>query len=206
MSLLHQDSPDEIDDAARGEELTKGTSHVVWAALIAGVVVTAAIVLYLWAGEKPPAATGEILEVWAHPRHVETSGMDANGAPIPKEHYDQVLMAARVRIHNQSKHPLFLTDVLANATMDDGIHSISAASVGQFDQVFVAYQEMTPWRTAALNPRTTIEPGQTVEGTLLWGLQMTKQQWDARKALDFSFRFQYQPSLKLAPTVAVTQR
>ena len=45
MSLLHQDSPEEIDDAARGEEFTKGTSHVVWASALATVLVTVAIAL-----------------------------------------------------------------------------------------------------------------------------------------------------------------
>jgi len=31
MSLLNQDT-EEVDDAALGEEFTKGSSHVVWAA------------------------------------------------------------------------------------------------------------------------------------------------------------------------------
>ena len=35
MSLLHQESPEEIDDAALGEEYTKGSSHVVMASIIA---------------------------------------------------------------------------------------------------------------------------------------------------------------------------
>ncbi|MGB8261334.1 MAG: hypothetical protein WCE75_13325 [Terracidiphilus sp.] len=206
MSLLHQDTQEDIDDAARGEEFTKGTSHVIVASLVAGVLVTIAVAAYVLAGEKPPAAAGQILEVWAHPRHVETSGFDANGAPIPKEHFDQVLLFAHVKVHNQSKTPLFMLDVLANAAMADGLHSISAGSAGQYDQVFVAYPEMAPLRQTALSPRATIAPGETVEGTVFWGLQMTKQQWDARKSLDFTFSFQYQPSLKLAPTMAVTER
>ena len=43
MSLLHQESPEEIDDAALGEEYTKGSSHVILAAIIAAVIVSAAI-------------------------------------------------------------------------------------------------------------------------------------------------------------------
>ena len=41
MSLLNQDT-EEVDDAARGEEFTKGSSHVIWAAVIATIVVSAA--------------------------------------------------------------------------------------------------------------------------------------------------------------------
>ena len=50
MSLLRQDSP-QLDDAARGEELTKGSSHLLWTSLIAVVVVTAAIAVYVITGQ-----------------------------------------------------------------------------------------------------------------------------------------------------------
>ena len=43
MSLLHQESQEEIDDAALGEEFTKGSSHVVRAGVIAAVLVTVTI-------------------------------------------------------------------------------------------------------------------------------------------------------------------
>src|ERR1035438_5962332 len=111
MSLLHQDSSEEIDDAARGEEFTKGSSHVLWASLVAGVLVTIAIAVYVLAGQKPPAATGEIQQVWVHPQHTETSGLDANGAPMPKESFDQVMVFALVKLQNQSKQPLFLHNI-----------------------------------------------------------------------------------------------
>ena len=46
MSLLQQETPDKVDDAALGEELTKGSSHVVWATIAATVLVTIAIAIY----------------------------------------------------------------------------------------------------------------------------------------------------------------
>src|SRR5208337_5552807 len=108
MSLLHQESPEELDDAALGEELTKGTSHVVWATIAAAVLVTILIAIYVIAGQEPPVVTGEIEQVWAHPLHTQGSGIDANGEPMPKESYDQVLVFARIKLHNQSTKPLFL--------------------------------------------------------------------------------------------------
>jgi hypothetical protein len=45
MSLLQQDSP-ELDDAAKGEELTKGSSHPVAAGIFAAVLVSLAIAGY----------------------------------------------------------------------------------------------------------------------------------------------------------------
>jgi hypothetical protein len=206
MSLLHQDSPEEIDDAARGESFTKGTSHVVWAGVVAAVVVSILIALYFWGARNPPAATGEIVQVWAHPRHIESSGLDANGAPMAKDSFDQVLVIARVRLHNQGKQPLFMHEILANARLDDGIHSSYAAIVADYERIFQAYPELAALHGKALSPHATIDPGETVEGDFISSFRLTKQQWDARKELNFTFDFQYQPSLVLAPHSAVTEQ
>jgi hypothetical protein len=203
MSLLHQDSPEEIDVSARGEELTKGSSNLIIAGIVAAVVVTAAIALYFIVEQKPPAATGEIEQVWAHAQHTETSGFDANGAPMPKESYDQVYVFALIKLHNQSNQPLFLRNALVNATLADGIHSSYAATAADYDRVFVAYKDMPVPHGKALSLQATIDPGQTVEGTIVSAFRLDKQQWDARKDLSFTFGLQYQPNLVLAPHNAV---
>jgi hypothetical protein len=203
MSLLHQEQQ---DDAARGEELTRGTSHVVIAAVVAAVVVSFAIAAYFFAGREQPMATGEVISVWAHPQHTETSGFDAGGAVMPKETFDQVMVFANVRLHNQSKLPLFLTNIVTNVTLDDGIHSSYAAAASEYDRVFVAYPNMPVPHGKALPLTTEIDPGQTVEGTFISAFKMDKGQWDARKALNFTFAFRYQPSLVLTPQVSVTEQ
>lgn len=206
MSLLHQDTPEEIDDAARGEELTKGTGHLVWASLAAAVLVTIAIAIYVIAGQKPPAVTGDVIAVWAHPQHTETSGLDANGAAMEKESFDQVLVFAEVRLHNQSKIPLYLLTVMANASLDDGIHSSYAAGLSDYDRVFLAYPGIPVPHGPGLPINLTLDPGQSADGTFVSSFRLSKQQWDARKDLNFSFTFRYQPSLVLKPTAAVIEQ
>src|ERR1019366_9750746 len=164
MSLLQQEER-EADDAALGEELTKGTSHVVWAAIAATVVVSIAIGAYVIAEQKPPIATGEIVAVWAHPQHTETSGLDASGAPMPKESFDQVLVFTEVRLHNKGKTPLFLITILTNATVEDGIHSSYAASQSDYDRVFLAYPGIPVPHGPSLPLSLTLDPGQSVDGT-----------------------------------------
>jgi hypothetical protein len=198
MSLLHQNS-EELDDAALGEELTKGSSHPIYAAIFAAVVVSMAIAGYFIAGLKPPVATGQVEQVWVHPQHTETSGFDANGAPMPKEVYDQIYVFALVKLHNQSDKPVFLRNIMTNATLADGIHTSYAAQAADYDRVFIAYPSMPVPHGPALSPLSTIAPGQTVEGTIVSAFQLTKEQWDARKDLNFSVGMQYQPNLKLAP-------
>jgi len=206
MSLLQQDSTD-LDDAAKGEELTRGTSQLGKAIIVSTIAVTIAIAVYVIAGQKPPVATGEIMSVWAHPMHVETSGFDASGAPMPKESFDQVMVFAQVRLHNQSQQPLFLINVLTNALLPGKIDSSYAANRSDYDRVFVAYPDLPVPHGPALSPlNTTINPGQTVEGMFVSAFKMSKAEWDARKNLDFSFVFQYQPALELAPRVPVIDR
>jgi hypothetical protein len=57
-----------------------------------------------------------------------------------------------------------------------------------------------------LSLMATINPGQTVEGTIVSAFHLTKQQWDARKNLSFTFAFQYKPNLTLTPKIAVIDR
>jgi hypothetical protein len=201
MSLLQQESRE-----AAGESYTKGTSHVIIATVIAVVLVSAAVTVYIVAGEKPPASTGEVLDVWAHPMHTETSGYDANGASIPKEEIDQLLLFTHVRLHNQGKQPIFLHQVLANLTLPDGIHSSYAATTADFERVFKAYGQLQQWHSPPISPDLTIQPGETKEGTFVCSFRMTKADWETRKGLGYTFNFQYLPALTLEWKGAITER
>lgn len=203
MSLLHQE---EKDDAARGEELTKGTSHVVWAGVIAAIIMTIVIGLYVLLGTKPPAATGEIISVWVHPQHTENSGFDANGAPMAKQSFDQVMVFTRIRLHNQSKMPLFVNQISVNATLPDGIHTAYARTNGEYDQVFLAYPNFPVPHDSALPFDATIAPGQTIEGTFVSNFGMSKGEWDTHTGLNFIVGMQYQPNLVLTPKVSITEQ
>jgi hypothetical protein len=174
--------------------------------VIAAVLVSVAIAVYFIAGQKPPAVTGEIVSVWAHPQHTETSGLDANGAPMPKEVFDQVLVFAEVRLHNQSNQPLFLLNILTNSTLQDGIHSSYAASQSDYDRIFLAYPDMPVPHGPGLPLSLSLDPGQSVDGTFVSSFRLTKEQWDQRKDLNFSFSFRYQPVLIRTPKTAIIER
>jgi hypothetical protein len=206
MSLLHQEFDQELDDAARGEAYTKGSSHVIWAGIIAAVLVSIAVTFYVLAGEKRPVASGEIVQMWTHSLHATTTGIDANGEAMAKQSLDQVLVFAHVKLKNQSPVPLFLQDVLANVKLGDGILSVSSGSQGQYDEAFLAYPQLAALHAKALPARLTIAPGESVDGDVFWAVRLTKQEWDARKDLNFTFVFLYQQSLVLAPRTAVMER
>ena len=205
MSLLQQNQS-ELDTAPPGEELTKGSSHIVWASLIAGVIVTIAIAVYVIAGQKPPASTGQVTRAVAHFMHRETPGFDASGAPMPKQEFDQVLLFTHVRLHNQSKDPLFLRQIMANITLPDGIHSSYAAPPTDYERLFTAYPELVSLHGKSLAIDETIPAGEWLEGDFVTAFRMNKADWDSRKSIDYSVSFRYQPDLKLTPTIQVSEQ
>jgi hypothetical protein len=205
MSLLQQNSQEQ-DDAARGEELTKGSTNALVPSAIAALVVIVAILLYVKLGEKPPVAAGDVTSVQAHEMHRETSAFDAAGAAMPQEKFDQVLVFAHVKLRNQSKMPLFLHQAMANVTLDDGIHTSYVATPTDYERAFKGFPELAPFHGNPLPSEPTLQPGESIEGDILASFRLDKQQWDARKGLDFTFGFRYQPLLKVTPTGPVADR
>lgn len=200
MSLLNANT-NGVDDASRGEDFAKGTSHLLNAAIIAAIVVSVLIALYVLvvATRPKPPYVGEVHNVWAFPLHTKTPGVDANGDPVQVEDFDRMLVFANITLHNQSDHPLQLHEVLTNVKLNDGIHSSYAADETDFQRLFVAYPQLSSLSSNPLNIAATLQPGQTITGTIFSSLSMTKEQFDARKDLNFSFAFRYQPILELTP-------
>ena len=206
MSLLQQNSS-RPDDAAPGEEFTRGSGHPIVASVIAAIVVTVIIAIYVIAGQKPPAAAGQVVRVAAHSMHRETTGVDAAGNRMPKEEFDQVLVFTHVRLHNQSKNPLFLRQITTNVTTADGtIRSSYAAIPADYVRVFQAYPELTPLQGKSLTTDATIQPGATLEGDFISSFRMSKQEFDARKGLNYNISFRYLPDLVLTPTTTVVEQ
>lgn len=205
MSLLQQDTNHQ-DDAARGEEFTKGTSRIGIAAIIATVAVALAIAAYVIAGQKGPVATGEVTGVTIHMIHRETSAFDAGGAPKPKDEFDQLLLFAHLRVQNQGKQPITVHDIMANITLPDGIHSSNAASPYDYERLFQFMPDLNPLRGKSLPLESTLAPGQAIEGDAIMSFRMTPADWDTRKNLDFSVAIPYQDTLKITAKAPVTVR
>lgn len=204
MSLLNT-TTDQADDAAKGEDFTKGTSNLIKALIVSGIVVTILIAVYVlvFASAPPPPSTGNAGNVWAYFLHTTTPSVDANGDPIPSQPFDRVLVFAEIKIHNQGKSPLVMHEVLSNITLNDGIHSSFAASLTDFQRLLVAYPQLSSIAGTPLNIGATLDPGQSISGTIFSSFEMTKADFDARKDLNFSFAFKYNPTLIITPTTPV---
>ena len=196
MSLLQQNDA-ELDDAARGDDLARGTSHIVWAAILAAIVVSIAVVAYALVTRETPAAAGQVTRAAVRFVHRENSGLDAAGSPMPKDPFDQALVFSHIQLRNQGKNPMFVRQIMTNITLEDGIHTSYAAVPHDYERLFQASPELAALHGTPLPMEATIPPGQSLEGDLVAAFRLTPEQWNARKGLSYQVSLQYQPDLML---------
>ena len=167
--------------------------------LAAAVLVTAVIAAYWFYIQRPPLAAGQVLSLNVYPVHSSVSGTAGEGMQGAAESHDQVLVFARIRVHNQTNIPLFLSEIAQTVTFSDGSQQSSlAAGMQDFDRVFQAYPATQSWRAEPLRRDITLTPGQTVEGLAIFNYPVGKEQWDAQRAANVSVSFIHQKDLVLS--------
>ncbi len=208
MSLLqiNENAPRPDDASAAGEDYAKGSSYLLWALIIAFVVISVGTAIFLLLNRPQPFAVGEAPQVWVHPVHTLNTPIDAAGEQTAGEVFDQVLVFAHIRVRNESKEPIVLKELLTNVELDDGIHSSYAATATDFGRIFVAYPQLASLHTAPLLRDAVIQPGQVDEGMIVSAFRVSKEQWTARKNLNFTVELKYHPDLIITPVGPVIEQ
>ncbi len=111
--------------------------------------------------------------------------------------FDEIIIIADVRLHNQSEGPVFLADMAAMLKLPTEDDRSLAASTSDFNRVFVAYPALAPMKQQPLLRDITIPAGATVEGQLVFNYPITKEQWDQRQSLNLILSFTHQKDLVL---------
>jgi hypothetical protein len=178
-------------------EETNSGKRALLIVLVATVIVIVAIGAYVYIDEKPPVAVGQIVKLDVTPIHTEMRvGAGAQGVQGGMDTYDQLLILAQVKIRNQTNIPLFLHDMWSNLTTNNGDQERSlAANKNDFQSVFVAYPQMASLKQEPLQRDITLQPGQTVQGLIIFHYPMTKDQWDARHGFEAVISFMHQKNL-----------
>ena len=186
------------NDTYLSQEPRDPASNALKAVLIALVLVVAAVGAYVYLGEKPPVATGELIHVSAIPIHQQSDLPAAAGMPGQTDAFDEVLVMAQVRLHNQTNIPLFLHEMYASLALPDDVERTSiAANKSDFGRAFVAYPQLQPLKGEPILRDITIEPGQTVEGMMLFPFPITGAQYDQKKSLNINVVFMHQKTLTI---------
>jgi len=167
---------------------------------IAAVVVSIAIGLYVWIGQKPPVASGDILTMNLYPVHtlINNGGGGDNGMAGTAEYYDQLLILAKIKVRNQTDIPLFMQDISAAIKLPDGSEQVNVtASDKDMDRVFQAYPTLSYLRAASIPRDTTLSPGQSVQGLTIFNFPITKEQWDGLQTAKVEVSFMHQKNLEI---------
>ena len=117
-------------------------------------------------------------------------------APV-EDNFDETIIIADVRLHNQSQGPVFLADMSALLKLpSEEDHSLAATSA-DFNRVFVGYPALAPMKQQPLPRDITISAGATVEGQPVFNYPITKEMWDKRQSLELTLSFIHQKDLVL---------
>jgi hypothetical protein len=167
--------------------------------LVAAVIVLLVIGAYVYFNEKPPVVAGEIMHISYYPIHSESKkNQFATASVAPVETiFDEIIVIADVRLHNQSAGPVFLADMSALLKLPNEEDRSVAAGTADFGRVFVAYPQLAPMKQQPLLRDITIPADATAEGQLVFNYPITKDQWDQRQSLTLTLSFTHQKDLVL---------
>lgn len=174
-------------------------SYHPWLTILAAVViVAAATAAYVYFARIPTPYSGRLLSVNIYPIHQDldqpttTEGVGGAG-----DVFNEILVLADVRVKNVAKIPLYLQDMSMVADFPGETDTSSAASASDFDKVFVAYPALDKYKKAPLLRNITLQPGQQVEGLMVFNYQMDKSKWDTNTGTDIHLSFIHQNPLIL---------
>ena len=181
------------------EEETNSTKRALLILLVATVIVVVTIAAYVYIDEKPPVSVGKIVTLEVVPLHSQMRvGEGAQGIQGGLETYDQVIILAEVQVRNQASYPLYLHDMWGNLSAANGDEQRSlGANKNDFQSAFIAYPQLAQYKQDPLMRDLILQPGQSVQGLVIFHYPITKDQWDARHGFNAVLSFTNQKNLVL---------
>jgi len=143
--------------------------------LIALGIVAVVVTIYTWHGTTVPRPNGKIVSVGVAEQNHESSIAPAES---------RVLVAVQVSVTNPGTKPVYLQGVNIEVKTDapDALKD-DAAAASDFDRYVAAFPELKQVASVPLRPETKISPGETVNGTVMFGFPLSKDAFDKRKSM-----------------------
>lgn len=96
---------------------------------------------------------------------------------------DVLFVATTARVRNGMQVPIFLDGASCTLTDQAGaIMTVKAVEKSELANVETSFPKLLPLMQHPLARDTTIEPGKSAEGTILFSFPFTEAQWTARKS------------------------
>jgi hypothetical protein len=93
-----------------------------------------------------------------------------------------LFIASTIKIENHRRHPIFLDGFkLTFVNPDDAQLTAKGATKADLASIETSFPALTPLVTSPLQIDTSIDPGKSAQGTLIFSLPIPKEMWDGRK-------------------------
>ncbi len=116
----------------------------------------------------------------------------------PDQSQDVLFVATNLRVDNQLRVPIYLDDFTLTFTNPDGAE-LTAKATQKLDlpNVQTSFPALAPLVSTPLLRETTLDPGKSAQGTILFSLPVPEAMWNARKSAVIKVDLYHQPSLYL---------
>ncbi len=111
---------------------------------------------------------------------------------------DVLYVAETLKVENQLRLPISLDDFALDLTNAEGQQlTVKAAQKGDLANLQTTFPQLKPLLTLPLLRETSLDPGKSAQGTVIFALQVPKAMWDARQSAVVQVDVYHQPSLYL---------
>lgn len=158
-----------------------------WRPMVVPAIVVAVCLAICWAlfahfGRAKPDASGVILQQTVYPVQVDAAQSQTGpGMAGTTPEQDETIVMVNARITNIGPRPLTIFDMTANIKLDGNSNQSAAALPEDIDRLFQRFPNLAGMRTKLLTRHQVIQPGQFVEGLMVFNYAWSQQQWNQRK-------------------------
>jgi hypothetical protein len=176
-------------------------SHVLKLGGIATLLVVLALAGFILLNPLPRLPDGEVLDVKLYVPRQSISGPNRSTLPVAASDSTQpLLVLTPVKIHNSGDSPLSIFDLSAVVRLGEAEYDSADVSAEDFQRVFRFYPDLASYQEQPLLRHSVIQPGQTLEGMLIFNYSLTEEQWDQRTSFQVKASFDGAEDIVLAGT------
>jgi hypothetical protein len=187
-------------------------SHVLKLGGLATLLVLLPIAGYVLLNLEPREPAGQVLDVKLYVPHAPgseaspTTNPRADSAANSRADVESVvpgktlLVLTPVKIENTSDQPFSIFDLSGVVRLGDAEYESADVSPEDFQRVFQFYPDLSPYQQEPLLRNSVIQPGQTLEGLLVFNYQLSEEQWDQRTSFQVRASFDHGRDIVLSGT------
>lgn len=158
---------------------------------VAALILAAGLAIHFF-----PATTVDIAHVKTQLLPVQTT-FKADSIVTGQDQTTHVLfIASTIRVDNQHRAPITLDNFTLTLTDPSGAELTARAPLpSELPNLELTYPALKPLLAHPLPRETSVDPGHSVEGTVLFSLDIPQSVWDARKSAVIAAEVYHQPAV-----------